>query len=122
MFRARSLYSLVDPLVKYDDETLCAPAPEARPQQPHSPVVTDGFKLAPNPARDQITIRLHAPLKDNTLFTVYDAYGRVYLTQQLEVGETVFYVNTNQLRAGAYYCRVGSAGVVYEPRKLAVIR
>ena len=63
-FKARSLYSLVDPLVKYDDGALCAPAPEARPKQPAPAAsVAKDFQIIPNPAKDELTVRLHKPFK-----------------------------------------------------------
>ena len=123
MFKARSLYSLIDPLVKYDDETLCAPAPEARPEQPDPMTsVAKNFQIIPNPAKDELTVRLHEPLKKDTRFVVYDIRGQIHLERQLEVGESIFYCNTSQLPTGIYYCKIESQDPAYETRKLVIIQ
>ncbi|MCB9349296.1 MAG: T9SS type A sorting domain-containing protein [Lewinellaceae bacterium] len=120
-FQARSLNSLVDPLMKYDDKLLCAPPP-ARPQQREPQVVAKGFQLIPNPAKNELMAHFTEPLKDNTLFIIYDIRGQVHLEKRLEAGESIFYVNTSQLLPGIYYCKIGNHSPVYEARKLVIIR
>ena len=121
--KARSLYSLVDPLVKYDDGALCAPAPEARPQQPAPAAsVAKDFQIIPNPAKDELTVRLHKPLKKDTRFVVYDIRGELHLEKQLEAGEYIFYCNTSRLSTGIYYCKIESKESVYKTQKLIIIQ
>ena len=123
VFKARSLYSLVDPLVKYDDGALCAPAPEARPQQPAPAAsVAKDFQIIPNPAKDELTVRLHKPLKKDTRFVVYDIRGELHLEKQLEAGEYIFYCNTSRLSTGIYYCKIESKESVYKTQKLIIIQ
>ncbi|MCB9265336.1 MAG: right-handed parallel beta-helix repeat-containing protein [Lewinellaceae bacterium] len=123
VFKARSLYSLIDPLVKYDDEALCAPAPEARAQQPNLKVsIAQSFQIFPNPTKDELTVTLREPLKKDTRFVVYDIRGELHLEKQLEAGEYIFYCNTSRLSTGIYYCKIESKESVYKTQKLIIIQ
>ncbi|MCB0578572.1 MAG: T9SS type A sorting domain-containing protein, partial [Phaeodactylibacter sp.] len=106
VFKARSLYSLIDPLVKYQDEERCASEPEERQAPVHQPEIAAKLQLIPNPAKDELTVRLPEPLGIADYFIVYNLRGQVQLEKQLRVGETVFLINTSQLPAGIYYCTI----------------
>ena len=121
--KARSLYSLVDPLVKYDDGALCAPAPEARPQQADpAAYVTKNFQIIPNPAKDEIHLQFTQPLDENVQFVICDAQGRIQKMQQLESGQAIFSINIGHLPVGLYYCKLLDSETKNESHKLVIIR
>lgn len=122
VFKARSLYSLIDPLVKYEDDERCASEPEERPTPFYVPETASSFQLTPNPAKGELTVRLPEPLEKGGYFAAYNLRGQVQLEKQLRVGETVFLVDTSQLPAGIYYCTIKGHGKTYEPQKLIIIR
>ncbi|MCB9291198.1 MAG: T9SS type A sorting domain-containing protein [Lewinellaceae bacterium] len=121
VFKARSLYSLVDPLVKYDDEMLCEPAPEARPQHTLQPELPKGFHLIPNPARDELRVKLAVPVEARSWFFIQDIHGRIYFEKELDAGSARYYINTNQLPSGIYYCTIRSQGSTHKTEKLIII-
>jgi len=121
VFRARSMYSLVDPLAKYDDEALCAPAPEARPQPGPATEVLE-FQLMPNPSQGEISIRLAKPLDEDARIIIYDTQGHIHKTQRLEAGEARFRVEAGQLPPGLYVCKLMGKGHIHSTCKLAIIR
>ena len=122
VFKARSLYSLIDPLVKYEDEELCSSEPEERPAVIHQPEILSSFQLIPNPAKDELSVRLLEPLGKGGFFSAFNLRGQVQLEKQLEVGKAVFLIDTSQLPAGIYYCTIRGHGISLEPQKLIIIR
>ena len=122
VFKARSLYSLADPLVKYDDEIFCGAEPEARPQHILQPQLPEGFRLIPNPANDELTVLLSEPLGQSGHFVAFNLRGQVQMERQLDAGEAAFFVNTSRLPAGIYYCTIRCGGSAQKNQKLIIIR
>ena len=122
VFKARSLYSLVDPLVKYEDEERCASEPEERTAPVHHPEIASNIQLIPNPAKDELWVKLAKPVEARTQLFVYDTRGRIHLEKNLDVGRTMFIVNTSQVPAGIYYCMIKSQGSIHKTEKLIIIR
>lgn len=122
VFKARSLYSLIDPLIKYEDEELCASEPEERPMVVQEAEIAASFQLIPNPAKDELWVKLAKPVEDRTQFIVYDTRGRIHLEKNLDTGRAMFIVNTNQVPAGTYYCMIKSQGLIHKTEKLIIIR
>lgn len=122
VFKARSLYSLIDPLAKYEDEERCASEPEERPAPTHRLEIAMGFQLIPNPAKDELNVKLAAPVESRTWFVIQDMRGRIYLHKELDAGGTMYNINTSQLPSGIYYCTIKSLGIAHKTEKLIIIR
>lgn len=122
VFKARSLYSLIDPLVKYQDEELCSSEPEERLAPVNLPETATKFLLIPNPAKDELTVRLREPSNNSTQFVIYDITGKIHLERTLEAGETFFQIHISQLPAGIYYGSLKGKDSVSEAQKLIIIR
>ena len=121
VFKARSLYSLIDPLVKYQDEERCASEPEARLKATKLNAAS-AFRLIPNPARNEIQVMFAQPLDRGASIIIYDTQGRLHKIQDLEAGQAVFRINTEQLPSGLYYCKLYGVEGLYNARKLVIIR
>ncbi|MCO6493665.1 MAG: T9SS type A sorting domain-containing protein, partial [Phaeodactylibacter sp.] len=121
VFMARSLYSLIDPLVKYEDEERCASEPEARPKTTKVNAVS-AFRLIPNPARNEIQITFAQPLDGNATIVIYDTQGRMQQVYALEAGQAVFSIDTGHLPAGLFYCRLLGVEGLDNAHKLVIIR
>ncbi|MCO6490055.1 MAG: T9SS type A sorting domain-containing protein [Phaeodactylibacter sp.] len=122
VFKARSLYSLIDPLIKYEDEELCASEPEERAMVVQEAEIAASFQLIPNPAKDELNVKLAAPVESNTWFIVQDMQGRIHLKKDLNAGGTMYNINTSQLPSGIYYCTIKSLGIAHKTEKLIIIR
>ena len=123
VFKARSLYSLVDPMVKYEDKERCASEPEERAMSVHQSEIASGIQLIPNPAKDELQVKLANPVEAAPAqFIVYDTRGRIHLEKELDLGRVIFTINTSQLSTGIYYCMVKSQGSIHKTEKLIIIR
>lgn len=122
VFKARSLYSLIDPLVKYQDEELCNSEPEEGPEPINRPETATKFQLIPNPAKDELRVKLAKIIETRTQFIVYDIRGQIHLEKNLDMGRAIFAVNINQLPTGIYYCTIKSQGSAHKTEKLIIIR
>ncbi|MCO6490121.1 MAG: T9SS type A sorting domain-containing protein, partial [Phaeodactylibacter sp.] len=122
VFRARSLYSLVDPLIMYDDDELCASELEERPVAVQQPQIAAKFQLIPNPAKDELTVKLAAPVEVRIWFIIQDLRGRTHFEKELDTGRATYNINTSQLPPGIYYCTIRSQGSVHKTKKLIIVR
>ncbi|MCO6492506.1 MAG: hypothetical protein J5I98_29080 [Phaeodactylibacter sp.] len=122
VFKARSLYSLIDPLVKYEDEERCGSEPEERPSFVYQPEGASSFQLIPNPAKDELAIRLHKPLDKGEYLVIYNSRGQVQREVPLEAGKLYLLLDTSPLPLGIYYCTVRGHGINHSTQKLIIIR
>ena len=122
VFKARSLYSLIDPLVKYEDEERCASEPEERPAVAQQPQIAAKFQLIPNPAKDELTVKLAAPVEVRTWFIIQDIRSRTHFEKELDTGRATYNINTSQLPPGIYYCTIKSQGSVHKTKQLIIVR
>ncbi|MCO6492508.1 MAG: T9SS type A sorting domain-containing protein, partial [Phaeodactylibacter sp.] len=121
VFKARSLYSLIDPSVKYEDEERCASEPEEKPAPVQEAEIAASFQLIPNPAKDELNVKLAAPVESNTWFIVQDMQGRIHLKKDLNSGGTMYNIDTSQFPSGIYYCTIKNQGTIHKSEKLIII-
>jgi hypothetical protein len=61
------------------------------------------FIVFPNPATNQITIKLQQALTENSTFKITDVAGREVIARQIiTAGESVAFLKINQLPSGRY--------------------
>jgi len=67
-----------------------------------------GFKLYPNPAQDQITMKIFSEEKNETKFAIYNAFGRVIIEKELGLtsGIVIEDVDLSKLEHGLYLFRL----------------
>jgi hypothetical protein len=81
---------------------------EAVSSSPLTPHRSSSFSVSPNPARGAATVRFSSLLPTPYSLSVYDASGRLVLSQP--VPSSSFTLRTSSLRAGVYILRLGSDG------------
>lgn len=81
----------------------------------------DGFWVAPNPARDQITIRFPEIAEGQTIrLQIRHLTGKVIATIPLQSGQTSFDWNSSQLSEGIYLISFGQEGQIPITKKLFI--
>lgn len=61
------------------------------------------FSVFPNPARNEITIQLSLPAKDETTFAIQDLYGRKIKTGTVPKSQEHYIIPITDMPAGIYY-------------------
>jgi hypothetical protein len=123
VYRARSLYALIDPGAAYDDEQLCRSAerPVASANEPG--IIEPPFNLFPNPARDYILIELVFDIENAAAgFSVYNSYGYEVRRIQIPAGGRKFFLDTSGLPSGVYTCRLKVNKAFAGAKKFIIIK
>ena len=111
VFKARSLYWLIDDSYDFDDQLLCLP---------HGIIVKSlmdqekiALRVIPNPASDEATLMLDRTLDAPGVFIVYDAVGAEVMrhTVPIEIPRLAF--STASLAPALYHYQVrGPSGII----------
>ncbi|MBP6334706.1 MAG: T9SS type A sorting domain-containing protein [Bacteroidia bacterium] len=72
------------------------------------PTVVASFQLYPNPAGNQISVRLDATLESNCEVLIYNATGQLVLESKMHSGESFLNLNIGNLTAGIYAIQLHS--------------
>ncbi len=120
VFKARSLYWLIDDTHEFDDALLCVP---------HGIIVKRlteqlGGKVSvvPNPASDEATLVLDHNLKEPFVFVVFDALGTEVLRHALPTERSRFAFSTASLAPALYHYQVrGPSGTIGDG-KITIVR
>ena len=72
------------------------------------PTVVASFQLYPNPAGNQISVRLDATLESNCEVLIYNATGQLVLESKMHSGESFLNLNIGDLTAGIYAIKLRS--------------
>ncbi len=120
VFKARSLYSLIDPLISYDDGQLCNPGHQ--PLRRASDKTPLGFSLYPNPAKGIVVAQFSRSLAYPSTLALYDAQGQMRLQKPIPAGEQSAFLDTSGLPAGLYYCVLKGVDTTQKAERLVIIR
>lgn len=119
VFKARSAYRLIDPLVAFDDDALCG---QAQPLAIPTEKETLSFALYPNPAKDIVVVQFSETLKSNAEIVLMDAQGKAILQMKAEPGQQSLLLDTSTLSPGLYFCEVKGTTTTSNTEKLVIIR
>jgi hypothetical protein len=79
------------------------------------------FKLYPNPAIDQTTLRFEKAIEsERTQLAVFDLMGKKVMETNLNIGQKEYFLNLSEFNKGIYFVSVISEGVVSKTSKLVV--
>ncbi|MDX9750628.1 MAG: hypothetical protein RBT71_06070 [Flavobacteriales bacterium] len=120
VFKARSLYWLIDDSYDFDDQLLCLP---------HGIIVKsmataepNALTVVPNPASDEATLVLTKQLDEPGVFVVFDAIGAEVMRYSIPIETPRFDFSTASLAPALYHYQVrGPAGVLGNG-KLTIVR
>ncbi|MBK9275196.1 MAG: right-handed parallel beta-helix repeat-containing protein [Flavobacteriales bacterium] len=120
VFKARSLYWLINDDYDFDDPLLC---------QPHGIIVKDmavqpvnGMTVVPNPASDEVTLILNRPLVELGVFEVYDAIGAQVMQQIMPMELPRISFSTAALAPAIYHYQVRGPSGIIGVGKLTIVR
>lgn len=120
VFKARSLYWLIDDSYAFDDQLICLPfgivVKNVVEQQ------ANAVSIVPNPANDEATLVLDQPLDEPGFFVAYNAMAKevMRLTVPAETTRVVF--STSGLAPTVYQYRVQSRTGAIGNGKLTIVR
>jgi hypothetical protein len=106
VFKARSLYSLIDPLVAYDDDVICQGVSLFQRETEAVETIEPAFKVFPNPASEYIVVQLEDIRSESVNIEILNTYGQVIKKEFLGTEKHVIFIDTDWLEEGIYFCRV----------------
>ncbi|MEQ8702628.1 MAG: T9SS type A sorting domain-containing protein [Phaeodactylibacter sp.] len=115
VFRARSLYHLVDPTYRFNNSALCQP--NAVMQAPKATPPLD-FKLFPNPTSGLTVLEFSNSIAGSVSVTLYSLQGQPILQQRAGEGAQHILLETAALPGGTYFCRVTGVDGITGVKKL----
>ena len=119
VFKARSAYHLIDPLVAFDDDALCEQAQPLTIPTEEEPL---SFKLYPNPAKDIVVVQFSEALENNAEIILVDVQGKVIMQIKTEIGQQSLLLDTSTLSPGLYFCEIKGSEAMNRTEKLVIIR
>ncbi len=120
VYRARSLYRLIDDEQQFDDPQLCLQ---------HGIIVkslvareTNTIGVVPNPARDGATLVLGEPLEEGGVFILFNSVGVEVMRLDVPAKEPRMSFGTSRLATGVYHYRVLSTLGLVGNGRLSIVR
>ncbi len=120
VYRARSLYRLIDDEQQFDDPQLCLQ---------HGIIVkslvareTNTIGVVPNPARDGATLVLGKPLEEPGVFILFNPVGKEVMRLKVPAEEYRMSFATSGLATGVYHYRVVTDLGLVGNGRLSIVR
>ena len=120
VYKARSMYRLVDDSTYFDDQLLCLT---------HGIIVKravqqalSGVTIVPNPARDRAELVLTEELPAPAAMVIYNAFGSEVARHELPAGTVRFEFGTTGLAPALYHYQVRGPSGLIGRGKLTIIR
>ncbi len=118
VYKARSLYYILDPEMDYDDEQTCLLGgylfKNSRNLTAHS-------KLFPNPSKDIVNIVYH--VESNSMLQILDCYGRIIKYNSIDPLNYIYSFNVENLENGFYSYRiVNSKGIMIDAGQFIIMK
>jgi Secretion system C-terminal sorting domain len=125
VYTARAMYATVAN-INYNDITACALQNinfrTVKPKETAKKVeMTSGFAIAPNPASTYAILKSTQALSDDAQVSLYDIYGRCVSTTVVAKGAYQANINTSDLVAGIYMCKITANDTTLFVTKLSII-
>ena len=120
VFKARSLYWLIDDSYDFDDQLLCLPygiIVKSLNEQP-----ANNIAVIPNPARDEATMVLDRPLVEPGTFIVFDALGAEVMRKAVPDEMSRIPFSIASLAPALYHYKVGGPSGIIGVGKLTIVR
>jgi len=120
VFKARSLYWLIDDAQDFDDALLCLPygivVKRLTVSEPN------GVTVVPNPATDEATLMLMKQLDGPGVFLVFDAFGAEVICYQIPAEASRLAFSTVSLAPALYHYSVRGLSGIIGNGKLMIVR
>ncbi len=123
VYHARSLYALIDPDATYNDLVLCSePQPFQRPVQEVAEQLVAKFQVYPNPAKEILAFKLDQSLNEPILLEIFHVSGYQVHKQLHNLIDGQFWIQTDNLKDGLYFCRLSLNGQDLGTRKIVILK
>ena len=109
VYRARSLYALIDPLLTWDDETICARSSRSRSNLSiDEELLANRTKVVvrPNPTSDILFVELPKSKSDQRILYVYDAFGSLVMEKRVSGEQNTARIDFIDEPTGIYLIQV----------------
>ncbi|MBV6404522.1 MAG: hypothetical protein IT228_00635 [Flavobacteriales bacterium] len=120
VFKARSLYWLIDDSYDFDDQALCLQHGIIVKSLAAQPI--NAVAVIPNPAVDEATLVLDHELDEPGSFVVYDAVGAEVMRQVVPIDMPRLAFSTASLAPALYHYQVRGPSGVIGVGKLTIVR
>ncbi len=101
VYKARSLYYIIDPTIDYDDEETCL---QSGFLFKNSRNLTAHSKLYPNPSKDVVNIVYN--VESNSVLQIFDCYGRIIKYNSIDPLNYIYSFNVEYFENGFYSYRI----------------
>lgn len=98
------LLTLINDSIQYDDEKACLQAGIYR--EIKSEDATFNFELVPNPASDQVTLRILNEQKGFCNLQISNVLGKIIFETKFDCEKSEHIIATDQLNSGTYFVKV----------------
>jgi hypothetical protein len=124
VYRARTLYLLVDPLIEYDDDSICLLYGIYRNDDPSPSMVTEtgNIILIPNPANDFVTVIYRTVAKGSCSLYITDVTGKLVEKVDLPCDKTHYDFSVSGIYNGLYLVNVLNNDESIGRSKMAIMR
>lgn len=120
VFKARSLYWLIDDSYDFDDQLLCLPhGIIVKSLVEHDP---NELRVVPNPANDEATLVLDRALDEPGVFVVFNAMGAEVMRYTVPIERQRITFSTASLAPALYHYQVRGPSRVIGHGKLTIVR
>ncbi len=121
-YRARSLRSVYEPNLYYNDIDLCQRVGIAFRKLRSDIKESMQYSIFPNPANNAVTVRSNTPFIENSNVVLNDVFGRVVLSKMLAKIEIQSDMDITNIPAGMYILQINSENTTLFTEKLIIIK
>ena len=118
VYRARSLYYIIDPTMDYYDEQICL---QGGYLFKTSRNLTKNSKLYPNPSNSIVNIVYN--VESNSVLQIYDCYGRIINNYSIDPKNYIFSFETENFENGLFNYRiVDKKGIMIDTGQFIIMK
>ena len=121
VFKARFYVHLFNDSIVYFDDEVCLSQGIERLKHDELNSTVD-FMLTPNPANEQVEVRILNHISDDLSIQLINSYGEILLEKGNEKGVNNLILNTKNYPSGFYQVRLYRNGLSVQTEKLILIK
>ena len=122
VYQARSLYSIVDNQIAYNDIDNCAQLGYYRLKNNKKDINIKNTKIIPNPVQNKAKLVYQLPQDNKGSCYIYNANGSLILSINLIANSNIYEFDTEVFKSGIYHYQVSSDGNYVGSGNFAVVK
>ncbi len=120
VFKARGLYALVNPNIKYNDHLTCLQHGILYKKSQSKPL-SNSFKLFPNPTGNSFTFYFLNE-DPNSLLNIFDEFGRIVKTVNIGLHRSSIVIDVSIFNPGIYHVEFIQGNSILYKNRLVIIK